>query len=129
MLTYLQGLVTLPAVGTTYTVHGRDVKGDTPTRVFEVKQGTHTDDGGMIRTINTGTTDHISMLDWDGDIRDYGAKAVSISDQTSFDSTAAIAAALGTGRDILIPDLNRAGTNSGYYFKMEGKVTIILPTA
>ena len=40
------------------------------------------------------TTDYISMLDWDGDIRDYGAKAVSISDQTSFDSTAAIAAAL-----------------------------------
>lgn len=124
LLTYLQGLVTLPAVGTTYTVHGRDVKGDTPTRVFEVKQGTHTDDGGMIRTINTGTTNHIEMLDWNGDIRDYGAKAVSITDQSSFDSTAAIAAALGTGRDILIPDINRAGTNSGYYFKMEGRVVI-----
>lgn len=122
LLTYLQGLTTLPAVGTTYTVHGRAAKGDTPTRVFEIKQGTHTDDGGMIRTISG--TDHIEMLDWDGDIRDYGAQAVSISDQASFDSTAAIAAALGTGRDILIPDLNRAGTNPAYYFKMEGKVVI-----
>jgi hypothetical protein len=122
LLTYLQGLVTLPAVGTTFTVHGRDAKGDTPTRIFEVKQGTHTDDGGMIRTISG--TDHISMLDWDGDIRDYGAKAVTLTDQTAFDSTSAIAAALGTGRDILIPDINRAGTNSGYYFKMEGQVVI-----
>lgn len=122
LLTYLQGLVTLPAVGTTFTVHGRDAKGDTPTRVFEVKQGTHEDDGGMIRTISG--TDHIEMLDWNGDIRDYGAKAVSISDQTSFDSTDSIFKALNTGRDILIPDLQRAGTNPGYYFKMEGKVVI-----
>ena len=65
LLTYLQGLVTLPAVGTVFTVHGRTEKGDTPTRTFERKQGTHTDDGGMIRTISG--TDYIEMLDWDRD--------------------------------------------------------------
>lgn len=127
LLTYLQGLVTLPAVGTVFTVHGRDVKGDAPTRTFERKQGTHTDDGGMIRTINAGTTDYLEMLDWDGDIRDYGAIAVSQTqaDQTATDSTDAIRRALQTGRDILIPDLNRRpDSNAFYYFKIEGSIAI-----
>ena len=55
LLTYLQGLVTLPAVGTTYTVHMEEMLRVIHQHVFlKLNRCSHTDDGGMVRTINTG---------------------------------------------------------------------------
>ncbi len=124
LLTALDALASDGVAGTLYMTHGRANKGDAPTRTFEVLDGTHTDDGGMVRTISGNK--HIRMLDWDGDVRDYGAIVVTQGDDTSFDSTAAIQAALNTERDIKIPDVRRVDSaNAAFrYFKMEGNVEL-----
>ena len=70
LIIHLQSLgEDLPAVGTTFTTNGRVALGDSPIRTFTLKNGTHTNNGGTVRTINV--SNYVEMVHWDGDVRDF----------------------------------------------------------
>jgi hypothetical protein len=98
LITHLQGLSSLPAANTLYKTNGRTAFGDSPRRVFALKNGAHTDNGGTIRTVSGN--DHIEMIEWDGDVRDFGAKPDNTTNSTTF-----IQAAL----DYVLADASRPG--------------------
>lgn len=70
LITHLQGLSSLPATGSTFSTNGRATAGDSPKRTFILKDAAHSDNSGTIRTI-TGNK-YIEMLDWDGNVQDFG---------------------------------------------------------
>ena len=73
LLTYLNTLSTLPDETVVFRTSGRQIIGDSPVRQFICKTGTHTDNGGTIRTISGNN--YIQMVYWDGNIKDFDTKA------------------------------------------------------
>ncbi len=75
LLTYLNTLSTLPDETVVFRTSGRQILGDSPVRQFICKTGTHTDNGGTIRTISG--TNYIQMVYWDGNIKDFDNKTAA----------------------------------------------------
>jgi hypothetical protein len=78
LITYLQALSALPSTGTVFITNGRTTAGDTPTRTMTLKDASHTDNGGTIRTVSG--TKHLELTDWDGDVRDFGVVGDGVTD-------------------------------------------------
>ena len=75
LLTYLNNLSTLPDETVVFRTAGRVLVGDSPVRQFVCRTGTHTDNGGTIRTISGDA--YIKMVYWDGDVRDFENKTAA----------------------------------------------------
>jgi hypothetical protein len=101
LLTYLQELVTLPDIDLVYTTSGRSVIGDSPTRQWKRSTGAHTDNGGTIRTISGN--DFITMLDWDGNVQDFGTTGNGITRDDDHIQAAIDAVKTASGGTVYFP--------------------------
>jgi len=106
LITHLQGLTTLPAVGTTFKTNGRETLGDSPSRVFTIKNGTHVNNSGTIRTIDV--SNYIEMVYWDGNVADFSTQALAEAAESAYTST------INKVNDLGVDNITVTGTYNGY---------------
>lgn len=107
LITHLQGLgENLPDIGTTFVTNGRATLGDSPSRTFVLKNGTHTNNGGTVRTINV--SNYVEMVHWDGDVRDFATTDDAQAAEAAYTST------ITKVNDLGVDNIIVSGTYNGY---------------
>lgn len=70
LISFLQTVISKIDIGQIFKTSGVSTEGDAPARTWQIKNSTHTANGGTIVTISGNY--HIEMIAWDGDVRDFG---------------------------------------------------------